>query len=168
MKIKFKKIFFLLLFCPLPSLAQWALVDTASVNLSGIADIDTVTFDFPIGPPSRYVTKDQTKFGNTALQRTDFMRVVEKVDLWLDRQNVVGNADSFRVYYRILHPSLNNAAKNDSTFILADANTFTNFVNISRFPLSLPPCRGIRIYLRKGDGATAIRTRVILSLVYSQ
>jgi hypothetical protein len=168
MKIKFKKIFFLLLFWPLSSFAQWCLVDTASTILGGLADVDTMTFDFPIGPVPRYVTKDQTKFGNTALQRANFMRVVEKVDVWFDRQNIVGNADSFRVYYKILHPSLNQVASNDSTFVLGTANTFVNLVNFSRFQITLPACKGVRFYLVKGDLATGIRTKIIQSFVYSQ
>lgn len=166
--MKIRKIFFMALFWPLPTLAQWSITDTSVAVLTGVADIDTAEFLFPTGPPARYVTSDTTRFGNTALQKSEFLRMVEKAEVWIDRINVVGNADSFKIYYKPIHPKRRQLASNDSTFIVGSASTFGNFTNFSRFQITLPPGRGITFILQKGDGASAIRTRVLLTLVYSQ
>ncbi len=166
--IRLRKTFLALLFWPVLAFSQGALVDTSVAVLTGTADIDSAEFMFPVGPSSRYVTSDTTRFGNTALQRPDFLRMNEKAEVWLDRINIVGNADSFKVYYKGKHPKRNQLSSNDSTFIVGTASTFGNFTNFSRFNITLPPGRGITFILVKGDIAAAIRTRVLLTLVYSQ
>lgn len=165
--MKIKNIFFVLLLCPFTALTQWALVDTALSVLTGVADVDTAEFRFPIGPTVRYITSDSTRFGNTALQRSEFLRMTEKAELWIDRTNVVGNADSFKIYYKFLHPRRPQLASNDSTFVIGSSSTFGNFSTFSRFPIVLTGNRGIVFILQKGDNASAVRTRVLLTLVYS-
>ncbi len=148
---------------------EWVTQDSAGTILSGLSDKDTILVVFSAGLLPKQIAMDTTKNARTANRPPDFVRAAGDCDLFLDRLNMTGTADSFRVYYKIVHPHTGRLARNDSTFILGTASTFANFTSDSRYTITLPVCKGFALVLQKGDGGTpGNRTRVVATVVFSQ
>lgn len=165
-----KKKFLIFLFLVWPFLAQaqdWVVKDSVGTILNN-ADIDTILYVFPNGPLPRSMASDTTKGGVTALKPAEFIRAAGNFDLWLDRTDLAGTPDSFRVWVKAIDPFSGRLARNDSTFILATASTFANFTSTSRYSITLPVGFGIGIVIQQGDLSGSRRTRVVTKLVYSQ
>ena len=160
---------YLVLFLLWPFLAnaqEWVLRDSVSTRLVGL-DIDTVIYVFPTSPFAQKMQSDTTKAGVTAWRPPSFIRAAGDLDLWLDRTNVVGTADSFKLYYKPIDPYTGRPARNESTFVLGSSTTFANFTSTSRYAVTLGAGFGIAFIIRQGD--TSIdTTRVFTKLVYSQ
>ncbi len=164
-----KKRLLLCAFLAWPFLAeaqQWVNRDSCGTWLKG-TDIDTVYFIFPNVPLSKIMASDTTKNGVTLYKPPSFVRMAGDFDLWLDRLNHVGTADSFKVWYKLVDPFSGRLARNDSTFIVGSASAFANFTSTSRYSITLPTCFGFGVIIRQAD-TTLDTTRVLLKLAYSQ
>ena len=131
-------------------------------------DVDTAYFLLTPAAYPEQIQSDTTKSGVTKYIPAKWIRSSGYFDLWLDRTNQSGAADSFRVYYFPLHPITGALAKNDSTFIIAGASTFANFTSGSRYNITLPTTTGgIGIVIRQGD-LTTVKTRIRMVFNYAQ
>lgn len=137
------------------------------------ADTDTVVFLFtPTQIPAQtHMFSDTTRPAITAYIPPNYARTAGSFDLWLNRHNLSGAADSFRVYYFHVDPWSGRPAVNDSTFIVGSASTFANILGSkdrgARYSISLNPNHGLWLVIRQGD-LTAVRTKIRTTLVHTQ
>lgn len=140
-----------------------------SMFLTSVADLDTVLLLFPKSLTSP-VYFDTTKAGRTAvIPAQDFVSAQGKFTIFFNRTNVNGVADSFRVYFKKVHPITGVPARDDSTFIIATASTFANIVDGSQREFIVSgPCKGVAIMALKGDGGSVIKTRLKMVVDFTQ
>ena len=160
-----------ILLCSLASVSwaqdRYVISDSLFMILTN-ADIDSGYFLLPTAaiPATSHMTSDTTKAARRWAKPPGFSRVSGSFDLWLDRSNLSGTADSFRVYYLPVQPWTGRPARNDSTFLVGTATTFGNIVSGYRYTITVNPLFGIYLIVRQGD--VAARTRVRQTLVYTQ
>lgn len=137
-------------------------------NILNNADIDSMYWMLPTAaiPAQSHMTSDTTKARRIAAAPPEFSRASGSFDLWTDRTNLSGTADSFKVYYFPVQPWTGRPAKNDSTFLVGGSSTFGNIVSGYRYSIQVNPLFGIFLVVRQGD--VAARTRVRTTLVYTQ
>lgn len=142
---------------------------TASVQLTTLADIDTILFLFPKSLTSP-VFFDSTKANRTVLiPAQDFVSAQGKFTLYLTRTAITGTADSFRVWVKKIMPTTGIPVRNDSTFIIGSASTFADIANYSQYSFTITdPTKGLALVFRKGDGGTPVKVRLSAWIDFTQ
>jgi hypothetical protein len=141
----------------------------ASVQLTTLADIDTILFLFPKSLTAP-VFFDSTKAAKSVIvPAQDFVSAQGKFTLYLTRAAITGTADSFRVWVKKLMPSTGIPVRNDSTFIIGSASTFADIINHSQYAFTITdPTKGLALVFRKGDGGTPIKVRLNAWIDFTQ
>lgn len=166
--MKAKILIALLLFVPaLFAQDRYVLSDSLDTQLAD-TDLDTAYFYFPIGALPRKLAGDTTKAARTHYTPPAVSRQSGYYYVHINRTNIAGTADSFRVAYYPVHPTRGVITTNDVTYILGSASTYADITDGNGYDITLPPCKGVAFVVTQGNLVTGDTTNVTLHLSYTQ